>query len=145
MKSEPCKHCGLSCLLARDVAANGKPQYFWWCTGCARVADSSRPFLAKEYIVRVLHENPDTLPVVQRYPQAVNPTCEYAGCRRTDTEYHHWAPRHLFGLDGDNWPTSYLCAEHHPRWHAVVTPDMCKPTNGTRLASPARAKVATND
>jgi uncharacterized protein YlaI len=39
-------------------------------------------------------------------------------------ELHHWAPRHLFGNDSDNWPTSYLCPDCHQRWHATVTPTM---------------------
>jgi hypothetical protein len=137
VESERCKRCGTSCLLARDLAANGKPQYFWWCAHCARVADPSRPFVAKEYIVRVLRDDPDTLPIITRYPELKNPKCEYHGCERTDTEYHHWAPRHLF-TDAEDWPGSYLCGEHHPHWHRIMTPHMSQHRNGR---APARPKV----
>lgn len=37
---------------------------------------------------------------------------------------HHWAPRHLFPEDADEWPISYLCRPCHLTWHKVVTPGM---------------------
>jgi hypothetical protein len=72
-----------------------------------------------------------------RYPELKNPKCEYHGCERTDTEYHHWAPRHLF-TDAEDWPGSYLCGEHHPHWHRIMTPHMSQHRNGR---APARPKV----
>lgn len=42
------------------------------------------------------------------------------------TEEHHWAPKHLFHEDADNWPKSYLCKPCHKQWHDIVTPDMIK-------------------
>lgn len=128
-----CKHCGRECLLARDTASNGAVQLFWWCIRCQRPADPRNPFVSKHYAETVLRVNIATLPAIERYPKPVN-VCAYTGCRRTDTELHHFGPRHLFGPDADNWPQVYLCAEHHQRWHAVVTPNMCQrkgePANG---------------
>lgn len=46
-------------------------------------------------------------------------------CGSTDgTEWHHWAPRHLFGDEAESWPMGALCRMCHRRWHAVVTPNM---------------------
>lgn len=49
-------------------------------------------------------------------------------CERCGTvdylDNHHWAPRHLFGDDCNNWPTGLLCRNCHTEWHAKVTPNM---------------------
>ena len=49
-----------------------------------------------------------------------------AVCGSYQVELHHFAPKYLFGDDSDNWPTAYLCREHHKQWHDIVTPNMCK-------------------
>lgn len=46
--------------------------------------------------------------------------CAVRGCDRRDTQYHHFAPRHLFD-DADNWPCAYLCKYHHDLWHNRIT------------------------
>jgi hypothetical protein len=48
-------------------------------------------------------------------------------CLQKGAELHHWAPRHLFPTDADNWPTSYLCKKCHTEWHRKVTPLMHLP------------------
>ena len=64
--------------------------------------------------------------------------CEFLGCTRRDTQYHHFAPRHLFD-DADSWPGAYLCAYHHTLWHEIVTPNS---TNGGRRESTATVSNA---
>ena len=49
--------------------------------------------------------------------------CEVCGSVG-DTELHHWAPYHLFGIDADKWPTAHLCRSCHVQWHKAVTPKM---------------------
>ena len=49
------------------------------------------------------------------------PFCEVCGST-VNIEYHHWAPRFLFGDEADKWLTSRLCKECHDRWHQIVTP-----------------------
>ena len=44
-------------------------------------------------------------------------------CGQLGTEWHHFAPRHLFE-DADRWPTAYLCRAHHREWHDKLTPKM---------------------
>jgi hypothetical protein len=45
------------------------------------------------------------------------PPCERCGA--VGTELHHWAPRAIFN-DADEWPTSWLCPEHHSQWHQAM-------------------------
>lgn len=121
-----CKKCDGACHLARGKAANGSTQVFWWCARCNYYGTGKDHFIGLEYVRRVLRVNPDDLPLVERFSDVPKHVCEYYGCISTDTEYHHWAPRHLFD-DADNWPGSWLCRVHHPAWHAIVTPQMCAP------------------
>ena len=45
-----------------------------------------------------------------------------ARCGATDgVEYHHWAPRALFGeREATRWPGAYLCRSCHGRWHRTM-------------------------
>ena len=49
--------------------------------------------------------------------------CEVCGEKGT-TEFHHWAPKHLFGDEAYKWPTGNLCRDCHAKWHRIVTPNM---------------------
>ena len=51
--------------------------------------------------------------------------CAHTECGSFDTQYHHFAPKHLFD-DYENWPGAWLCKMHHREWHNVVTPNMVK-------------------
>ncbi|MBU2052495.1 hypothetical protein KKH13_04800 [Patescibacteria group bacterium] len=57
------------------------------------------------------------------------PFCEVCGSV-DNIEYHHCAPRHLFGDDADKWPISRLCRKCHIKWHQIVTPKMGEVLNG---------------
>ncbi len=50
--------------------------------------------------------------------------CEVQGCFNNGYEWHHIAPRHLFGDEAGLWPMVKLCKVHHKQWHDVVTPNM---------------------
>jgi hypothetical protein len=44
--------------------------------------------------------------------------CSVRGCDRTGSEWHHWAPRSVFGVaEAEQWPKSHLCRAHHDEWH----------------------------
>jgi len=45
------------------------------------------------------------------------PVCEV--CGKEGAELHHYAPQHLFD-NADDWPTGYLCLEHHREWHQKI-------------------------
>jgi hypothetical protein len=59
------------------------------------------------------------LPVLSDTDTFTGEPCSVQGCDRTDTERHHWAPRHLFD-DAEQWPQSYLCRGHHKSWHLTT-------------------------
>jgi len=47
--------------------------------------------------------------------------CSYKGCKSKNIEYHHWAPKEIFGKrEADHWPVSPLCTKHHSLWHAAM-------------------------
>lgn len=57
--------------------------------------------------------NDDRRPADQR--------CSYWECDNLGIEFHHWAPRSIFGLgEADNWPKSALCQLHHREWHRIM-------------------------
>jgi hypothetical protein len=64
------------------------------------------------------------LPVFVDY-RAPGERCEHCG-GKDGVEYHHWAPRHLFGPTADKWPGAFLCGDCHTHWHRIVTPDMSR-------------------
>jgi hypothetical protein len=64
-----------------------------------------------------------TLPLCRDNYEAPTEPC--ARCGNVEyLEQHHWAPRHLFGDDCNNWPMSGLCRKCHAEWHRIVTPNM---------------------
>lgn len=47
--------------------------------------------------------------------------CAYEYCDNFGDHQHHWAPRNTFGVrEADRWPTSFLCPEHHTKWHTTM-------------------------
>jgi hypothetical protein len=61
-------------------------------------------------------------PVVFDFEVACADRCDACG-QIGDVELHHWAPRAIFGVLSDAWPTSLLCVECHRKWHVVMTPN----------------------
>jgi hypothetical protein len=60
----------------------------------------------------------DKMPIIADYTTKAEPC---AVCKSTDgVEYHHWAPRHIFGWECEKWPGAYLCPAHHAKWHEAV-------------------------
>lgn len=126
--NKTCSRCGTSCLIAKDTAADGSTQVFFWCVSCSRVADPLHPFISKDYLKLNLKVSIDSLPTIERYPNNAKPKCVV--CGKPGAQLHHFAPKHLFNNDADRWPTGYLCQEHHDEWHNKLTPDMRKRPNG---------------
>lgn len=114
------KHKGFCSILSDQAfigkvcCSNGTAQYKFYCGECGGKAGGNLP-----------HD------FVSQYDPAGIPTLtvhEIMSCERcgnlNGSEVHHWAPRHLFGNDCEEWPKSYLCRECHALWHKVVTPNM---------------------
>ncbi len=49
------------------------------------------------------------------------PDCCYEGCTNVGGEYHHWAPRSVFGWEeSGRYGVVVLCREHHRQWHTMM-------------------------
>jgi hypothetical protein len=108
-----CKNCNIDAELYRMIISSGVTVIVERCPICGRNPNKGRPFISKSE-VKDFH----LLPLLEDMtPDA--PACEYIGCQNKGSEYHHYAPRHLFE-DADNWGTGYLCKYHHALWHKVT-------------------------
>lgn len=79
------------------------------CPLCRRNPLPNRAFLPKgDYDI-------ESLPLFVDYSLDA-PKCEVRGCDNIGSEYHHYAPQHLFE-DAEDWATGWLCKPHHDLWH----------------------------
>lgn len=99
--------------LGKRIVSNGSTQYPFFCGQCGYITTH----YAKKAIAEKMTPPPLELTQAREMPECVV-------CGKIGAEYHHWAPRYIFGGDCENWPKSYLCVECHLKWHSLVTPDM---------------------
>ena len=109
-----CIHCGGPAEARKTIMQSGAVAVSAYCPTCGKRATSS-PWIAKS---RFTAAELDAMPVAANYTGGV--TCQYRGCTRTAVEWHHYAPRYLFGDAADNWPIGPLCVLHHRTWHAAL-------------------------
>jgi hypothetical protein len=106
--------------LVRNITGSGTSQVYWKCNACHKNAVGTARFiqhaLITGYGIKI-----DDIPTEKDYRVE-----KCAVCGELGAEYHHWAPRHLFGDNADKWPTAYLCKAHHDEWHNILTPNMAK-------------------
>ena len=109
-----CKACGMTGTwgIARCRNQGGAVQHLFVCACGHRTTH----FISKKAIAASGIEPIEIEPTRPRH------RCEV--CSSEGAELHHWAPFHLFGIQSDRWPTSYLCPPCHKRWHDIVTPEM---------------------
>jgi len=120
-----CKHCKTTslCELRASINAGGHRMAQWICTECNRPPRSGQ-WIAHQKLIKFGID----IAKIKIYDDAAGEVC----CRKCGAlfgEYHHWAPRHLFGDDADKWPGDYLCQKCHREWHNVMTPDMSRKEN----------------
>jgi hypothetical protein len=104
-----CKRCEVEGGIYRQINSNGAKVVVERCPNCGANPNAGKPFLPlKDY-------DWESLPLWE--DKTIDaPPCSVRGCVNKGTEYHHYAPRHLFE-DADDWATGYLCAIHHRLWH----------------------------
>lgn len=125
-KTKDCQRCHetVNAILVRNITMSGISQVYWWClAGSHPIAKPATQWISHEKIKKA-KINIDDLPVIRSY--LGSEVC--ARCGALNVELHHWAPRHLFD-DAWDWPTNYLCKEHHALWHKLVTPNMTEVRN----------------
>lgn len=72
--------------------------------------------------------------IIVREGSRVAESCEV--CGNSCVELHHWAPLSIFE-DGWQWPTSWLCPDHHRFWHRTMA------AHGLRLRREATGEALT--
>jgi len=135
-RAKSCSACG-STSMAIGVAVNraGATIYPFYCLDCRYV---TQQYAKKNDALDYAREHGPLVEVLTRtgvkvlqgkVPATIErrsyPPCEVCGSAEK-IELHHWAPFHLFWIEADKWPTSYLCQPCHVRWHQTVTPNMGK-------------------
>jgi hypothetical protein len=98
-------------------------QVYWECLTHKGAIDNPRKYIAHEKL-KASNIDIESIPIVEDYSDQIK--CAVIGCVEIGGEYHHFAPKHLFSDEADNWPTAYLCLKHHRQWHDLVTPKMCE-------------------
>lgn len=104
-----CKSCGTETQIFRQINSSGSRVVVERCPECGRNPNKGKPFLKKADF------DWESLPLFQDASLTAEP-CSYKGCENKGTEWHHYAPQHLFD-DADNWGAGYLCQYHHRLWH----------------------------
>jgi 5-methylcytosine-specific restriction endonuclease McrA len=118
-KKKHCERCEqvITARLVRKITTSGTSLIFWECPGGHAISRIPK-WISHAEVKKFFDIN--SIPVVEDFSQ--DHKC--AVCGKTGTEYHHFAPRHLFGDEADKWPGVYLCRPHHTEWHTLVTPNM---------------------
>jgi len=114
MKKPLCPKCNVEGQFMKGIKTNGTFNVQYRCKKCS--SNIGFWLYSYCYLPNRLFDL-DALPVWDAHRE-VNVCC-YEGCGRTDTELHHFAPRHLFE-DAHNWPVMPLCREHHALWHKTT-------------------------
>jgi hypothetical protein len=116
-------------ILGQVILRDGRHSFCWKCEFCQHLfPDGSALWIARSKILTRVADPEKELPVFKDYLTEDGRVCEV--CGKKGAQEHHWAPRHLFGNKAWDWPTGFLCAECHRRWHDVVTPNMSRKEKG---------------
>lgn len=99
-------------LLRRNITRHNTNQFFWWCGNCQFFAAGVN-YIPNEIIkewqrAKRLPEDLSLIPLINDYRDGNQ--CSVLGCDDTEVEYHHLIK------DGFEWPSFYLCQEHHRIW-----------------------------
>ena len=85
-----------------------------YCLDCGKIATGKgKPFISRD---KFTDEQIAAMPVRVDNRDETHVCC-VRGCDRTGVELNHFAPRHLFGAEADDWPVGWLCTPHHREWH----------------------------
>lgn len=108
-----CPSCQIECVIGGMITRSGSKVVIERCPECRRNPNPQNAFLPKKNFEW------ESLPLLEDYSVDA-PKCAVKGCENIGVEYHHFAPRHLFNGRADDWPTCYLCREHHTEWHELT-------------------------
>jgi len=109
-----------------DIKADSTKQFFWFCEKCKCLAVMGN-FLPHASIVPRVEALPEELRQRfwrDRLRNDNSTLAQCCVCGANGAQLHHFAPQSLvahFGNEWHNWPTAYLCLDHHRQWHEIVT------------------------
>lgn len=122
-----CKRCNSTKVTRyKKRISNGSYQVIDQCDWCGQNANGPGINVPHSQVTDL-----DALPILADYTQHA-PECEACGSRQ-GVEYHHWAPRHVFGAVAEEYPKSYLCPDCHQHWHTTIAshnPSECRYCKG---------------
>jgi hypothetical protein len=99
---------------AKRFISNGAIQVYDFCRDCNRIIHTHQGL----YIPHPQAGNIDALPVLEDMRKQADPCVV---CGSTDgSEYHHWAPANIFGIESERYPGNYLCRTCHSHWHKTM-------------------------
>lgn len=108
-----CPRCNNDCVIYAQINANGAHVVAERCPICRTAPDPRKCFLSvKDY-------DWYSLPMFQDNSKDA-PECVVVGCKNKGVELHHFAPRHLFKREAEDYPKGYLCNYHHTHWHEIT-------------------------
>jgi hypothetical protein len=109
MRGVACKHCGSvdSFSIGKFIGPAGQIKHPYYCTRCHKRTTIYEP-------------SHDHLIYTAVFDTSEINECEV--CGKEGAEWHHWAPRDLFGDLCERWPQGLLCQYCHSQWHQIVTP-----------------------
>lgn len=103
--------------LGGAVKQNGIIDFKVRCTGCGKTSGSVK----KDDFVWLIERGIRLTWMRERYANADTHVCQVKGCGSTAIEWHHVAPRSVFGEDAESWPIIPACRKHHVGWHQTMT------------------------
>lgn len=113
--------------LYQHITQSGSECYEWRCDDCHRPNPYGDRgiFIPKEWVRNNLtRQQIATLPIIRADGELKCRKCGAIGA-----EWHHWAPKGIFGGEADEWPVDPLCKKCHDQWHRMVTPQLVNPTD----------------
>jgi len=101
----------------RSINANDSEYYVRVCSECERKL-KGESWVKKHKVAEWIHLS--RVPTIQDLH--IDVFCSYDGCGSRGHEYHHWAPKEIFGKkEAEKWPIDPLCKAHHDMWHDAMT------------------------
>jgi hypothetical protein len=130
MIKPPCRKCGKieAVRIRYDIKADKSKQFFWFCESCQRLVIMEKgAFLGYDEVIPHVESLPSELQEkfwIERIRNDNSALAKCCVCHCEGAQLHHFAPQTLadyFGNEWHNWPTAYLCQDHHRQWHEIVT------------------------
>ncbi len=108
-----CFRCGSTGVdFRKTIMQNGEIHIAAYCLACGRIATKDAYIPKKRFTAAHIA----SMTIENDYSDG-DLVCCVDGCSNSDVEWHHFAPRGLFGDTAEKWPKGWVCRKHHREWH----------------------------